>query len=81
MRPDLHIIQSWIDPGTRVLDLGCGDGTLLKYLKKAKGVEGIGLEINEMNIQNCVEKGISVIEQNLDNGLRNFQSNSFDILY
>ena len=78
MRPDLDIIQSWIDPGSRVLDLGCGDGTLLKYLKTSKNSEGIGLEINEMDIQSCIEKGVCVVEQNLDKGLSNFQSNSFD---
>ena len=78
MRPDLDIIQSWIDPGSRVLDLGCGDGTLLGYLKTSKNAEGIGLEINEMDIQSCIEKGVCVVEQNLDKGLSNFQSNSFD---
>ena len=78
MRPDLEIIQNWIEPGSRVLDLGCGDGTLLTFLKQSKQVEGIGLEIDTCNIQSCIEKGINVIEQNLDKGLSNFQSNSFD---
>ncbi|PCJ28278.1 MAG: methionine biosynthesis protein MetW [SAR86 cluster bacterium] len=78
MRPDLEIIQQWIDPGSKVLDLGCGDGSLLNYLNANKEVRGIGLEIDADNIQRCLDSGINVIEQNLDNGLSNFQSGSFD---
>jgi len=78
MRPDLEIIQNWITPKSRVLDLGCGDGSLLNYLKLKKNVNGIGLEINADNIESCIEKGVNVIEQNIDEGLTNFQSNSFD---
>jgi methionine biosynthesis protein MetW len=78
MRPDLEIIQNWITPQSRVLDLGCGDGSLLNYLKLKKNVNGIGLEIDADNIESCIEKGVNVIEQNIDEGLTNFQSNSFD---
>lgn len=78
MRPDLEIIQQWIEPGSKVLDLGCGDGSLLHYLKTDKDVHGIGLEIDDANIQKCLANGINVIEQNLDQGLSNFQSRSFD---
>lgn len=78
MRPDLEIIQKWIEPKSRVLDLGCGDGTLLTFLGTTKQVKGIGLEIDVSNIQHCIENGINVIEQNLDNGLSNFETNSFD---
>jgi methionine biosynthesis protein MetW len=78
MRPDLEIIQNWITPKSRVLDLGCGDGSLLNYLKLKKNVNGIGLEINADDIQSCIAKGVNVIEQNIDKGLTNFQSNSFD---
>ncbi|HAG72878.1 MAG TPA: methionine biosynthesis protein MetW [Gammaproteobacteria bacterium] len=78
MRPDLEIIQNWITPKSRVLDLGCGDGSLLNYLKLKKNVNGIGLEINAKDIQSCIAKGVNVIEQNIDEGLTNFQSNSFD---
>ena len=77
MRPDLEIIQQWIEPESRVLDLGCGNGTLLNYLKNTKQVQGIGLEIDEENIQCCIQNGVNVIEQNLDQGLSNFQSGSF----
>ena len=78
MRPDLEIIQQWIEPESRVLDLGCGNGTLLTYLKSTKQVRGIGLEIDEENIQCCIQNGVNVIEQNLDQGLSNFQSGSFE---
>jgi len=78
MRPDLEIIQQWIEPESRVLDLGCGNGTLLNYLKNTKQVRGIGLEIDEENIQCCIQNGVNVIEQNLDQGLSNFQSGSFE---
>ena len=78
MRPDLEIIAKWIKPGSRVLDLGCGDGSLLHYLKTSKEVLEIGLEIDGVNIERCIENGVNVIEQNLDQGLSNFQSDSFD---
>ena len=78
MRPDLEIIQKWIEPESRVLDLGCGDGTLLTLLKEAKRVESIGLEIDAANIQQCIKNGVNVIEQNLDKGLSNFETDSFD---
>jgi len=78
VRPDLEIIQQWIEPGSRVLDLGCGDGSLLSYLNSAKNVSSIGLEIDAANIEKCIASGVNVIEQNMDDGLGNFQSNSFD---
>ena len=78
MRPDLEIIQKWIEPESRVLDLGCGDGTLLTLLKEAKRVESIGLEIDAANIQQCIKNGVNVIEQNLDKGRSNFETDSFD---
>jgi methionine biosynthesis protein MetW len=78
MRPDLELIQKWIEPDSRVLDLGCGDGTLLSYLKAHKSVNGVGLEIDADNIQCCIDRGVNVIEQDIDKGLNNFQSSSFD---
>jgi methionine biosynthesis protein MetW len=78
VRPDLSIIQDWIQPGSRVLDLGCGDGSLLHYLKQTKGITEIGLEIDTDNINKCLAKGVNVIEQNLDRGLGNFETGSFD---
>lgn len=61
-----------------MLDLGCGDGTLLKRLKDSKNIHGYGLEISEDGINECLKKGVNVIEQNLDRGLDNFDNNSFD---
>jgi methionine biosynthesis protein MetW len=78
MRPDLEIIQHWIDADSRVLDLGCGDGSLLQYLKETRNIFDIGLEIDAENINQCLEKGVNVIEQNIDKGLDNFQTGSFD---
>ncbi|MBY4676419.1 methionine biosynthesis protein MetW [Marinobacterium arenosum] len=78
MRADLDIIQQWIAPGSRVLDLGCGDGELLHYLKQQKNISGYGLEIEPGNITACLEKGVSVIEKDIDDGLASIRANSFD---
>ncbi|GAB2890663.1 methionine biosynthesis protein MetW [Microbulbifer echini] len=78
MRIDLNAIQAWIAPGSRVLDLGCGDGELLEQLGKKKGVTGYGLEIDPEQITRCVQRGVNVVEQNLDTGLTNFADASFD---
>ena len=79
LRPDLEIICKWIKPNTRILDLGCGDGTLLTHLKKTRNVTGYGLEINEANILYCIANGVKVIQTNLDEGITEFfDENSFD---
>jgi len=80
MRADLEIIQDWIPKNSRVLDLGCGEGELLAYLKKHKSVTGYGLEIDPENIKSCLQQGVNVIQQNLDNGLTNFATQSFDVV-
>jgi methionine biosynthesis protein MetW len=80
MRADLDIIQEWIPAGSRVLDLGCGNGELLAWLRDHKQVSGYGLEIDPDNIAACIDKGVNVIEQNLDLGLGNFASDSFDMV-
>ncbi|WP_428241531.1 methionine biosynthesis protein MetW [Gynuella sp.] len=78
MRPDLDIIQQWISANSEVLDLGCGDGELLAYLGREKQVRGLGLEIEHPQIVECVRKGVSVVKQDLNKGLHNFSSQSFD---
>jgi|TARA_R110001599_G_scaffold142002_1_gene322591 methionine biosynthesis protein MetW len=78
MRADLEIIQEWIKPGSRLLDLGCGDGELLRYLSEQRKVTGYGLEIDPEKINACIDNGVNVIEQNLDTGLSNFGDNTFD---
>ena len=80
MRSDFDVIQSYIQDHSRILDLGCGDGTLLATLAKNKQVSGYGLEINPDHITACVAKGVDVIEQNIDTGLANFADNSFDLV-
>lgn len=80
MRADLELIQDWIPAGSRVLDLGCGNGDLLASLAEHKGVTGYGLEIDPDNIAACIARGVNVIEQDLDKGLGNFASNSFDVV-
>ena len=77
-RPDLINIKKWIKPGSRVLDLGCGDGTLLAILRDEIGVDGYGLEIEPENIIQCVRKGINVIQRDLDAGLSDFDEQTFD---
>ena len=79
LRTDLQIISEWIRPGSRVLDLGCGDGTLLRHLRDARQVSGYGLELDSTNIAQCVNAGINVIQTDLDEGLSGyFDDNSFD---
>lgn len=80
MRFDLTLIQPWINEGCRVLDLGCGDGTLLATLAKQKNVSGVGLEIDPENITQSLAQGVNVIEHDLNLGLGNFRDNSFDMV-
>lgn len=79
LRADLATIAKWIKPDSSILDLGCGDGTLIKYLRKHQSVRAFGLEIDEKNIEACVKEGINVIQANLNDGLKTyFSEDSFD---
>lgn len=77
-RPDFAAIAAWIPEGATVLDLGCGDGSLLRFLKETRGVSGYGVEISDLNIVSCIGNSVSVIQNDLDSGLADFESNSFD---
>lgn len=77
-RPDFEVIAGWIEPGHRVLDLGCGDGTLLKHLIDTRGVKGWGVEIEDANILSAIRNGINVIQGNLERGLDEFADQAFD---
>jgi methionine biosynthesis protein MetW len=78
MKKEFKIISELIENNTRVLDVGCGDGTLMKYLKDAKNIDTRGLEISKNNVQNCISKGLSIIEGNAEKDLHQFPNLSFD---
>ena len=78
MNQNISFISSWIKTSSRVLDLGCGDGSLLAELKKQRNISGYGLEIDPQSINQCIAKGVNVIEQDLNKSLENFPDNSFD---
>jgi methionine biosynthesis protein MetW len=77
-RPDFAAIAAWIPQGASVLDLGCGDGSLLRYLKETRNVRGYGVEISDENIVTCIRNGVNVIQGDLESGLSGFESNAFD---
>ncbi|MDX1733180.1 MAG: methionine biosynthesis protein MetW [Halioglobus sp.] len=78
MRLDLTHIQRWIAPGSRVLDLGCGDGEFLEYLRDNLDVRGMGLELDQDYLTAAIARGLHVVEQDMDKGLGNFPDQSFD---
>ncbi len=78
LRPDLQIIADWIRPGSRVLDLGCGEGDLLDHLGREKQVKGYGIELDDEKVVVAMGRGLSVLQLDLDEGLRQFASNSVD---
>ena len=78
MRFDLQIITSLIEDGSRVLDLGCGKGDLLEFLKTRKHVEGSGIEIDEQEVIACVEKGLPVLQGDIHRETLDFADKSFD---
>ena len=77
-RPDFAAIAEWVRPCAKVLDLGCGDGSLLRFLRDTRDVRGYGVEIDDTNVLACFNNGVNVIQSDLESGLLNFESGSFD---
>lgn len=80
LRGDIDTILDWVTQGSRVLDLGCGDGELLAALTEEKAVSGLGLDIDPENLIAAVDKGLCVVQQNMEDGLSNFNAKSFDVV-
>jgi methionine biosynthesis protein MetW len=79
-RADLEIIASLVPEGSRVLDLGCGNGELLAHLMRTRGCSGYGIELADANVPAALKQGIEVIQLNLDEGLQLFDDRSFDVV-
>ncbi|MCA0241934.1 MAG: methionine biosynthesis protein MetW [Proteobacteria bacterium] len=79
-RKDLEAIADLVPPGSRVLDLGCGDGEVLAHLQQHRGCSGYGIEIADADVHACVQRGVSVIQLNLEEGLALFDDASFDVV-
>ena len=78
IRFDLQVIASWIEPGSRVLDLGCGEGDLLSYLKEYKDIEGVGIECVESEVARCIERGLSVLQGDINQEILDYPDAFFD---
>ena len=75
-----HAIAALVPKGSRVLDLGCGDGAMLAHLQATRGCSGYGVEIDDANVLACVKRGVNVIQLNLEQGLALFDDASFDVV-
>ena len=78
LRPDLAAIAEMIPPGSRVLDVGCGDGALLEHLVRTKNVDGRGIELSQQNVNACVSRGLAVVQGDADTDLAEYPSQVFD---
>lgn len=76
----MHAIARLVPTGSRVLDLGCGDGALLSFLQRERGCTGYGVELDDANVLACVRRGVNVLQLNLEDGLAIFEDNSFDVV-
>jgi methionine biosynthesis protein MetW len=80
MREDLDVVAGLVPPGSRVLDLGCGDGALLEHLMREQRCVGVGVEIRADEVIACIERGVPVIESDIDEGLADFEDGAFDLV-
>ena len=80
LRQDLRLIADMIEPGSRVLDIGCGDGALLGYLAREKKVDGRGIELSQSGVNSCVGHGLSVIQGDADRDLEAYPTDAFDVV-
>ncbi|MFP4473425.1 MAG: methionine biosynthesis protein MetW [Candidatus Omnitrophota bacterium] len=80
IRPDHRAIAEMIEPGSHVLDLGCGDGDLLQLLKQEKNCRGVGVEIDERSIYRCIEKGLTVSHADINDELKHYADQRFDYI-
>jgi len=78
LRTDLALLSEWIEEDSQILDLGCGDGTLLAYLRDTRKATGYGIEIDDDNIARCLAEKVNVIHTDLNDGLSDFANHSFD---
>jgi methionine biosynthesis protein MetW len=78
LRGDLRLVADMIEAGSRVLDIGCGDGELLAFLAQEKGIDGRGMELSQSGVNACVRHGLSVIQGDADHDLKDYPSDAFD---
>jgi methionine biosynthesis protein MetW len=79
-RPDFAAIAAWIPQGSSVLDLGCGDGSLLRYLRETRDVRGYGVEISDAKVAACIANNVNVLQSDLESGIADFENQSFDFV-